>query len=195
MEVRGWIWKFRFNPLTPNDPYNSRTAPLTSKRFILYIYSTNMGTYYFKHGIYYPFFSSSKCSLFHNSNVFVYCIIYILYTGCAKIKKNNSGSKRLMQFSQEGTRFYDTFVYTKVGDLTVWPAVGVLTVVCALWNSANNKLFFCRNTTLCCGVAKPVALIVFNSLTPNDPYSWRTTLLTSKVSFIYLFNKYRYWIF
>ena len=33
------------------------------------------------------FFSSSKCSLFHNSNVFGSCIIYILYTGCAKIKK------------------------------------------------------------------------------------------------------------
>ena len=28
-----------FNPLTPNDHYNGRTAPLTSKRCILYIYS------------------------------------------------------------------------------------------------------------------------------------------------------------
>ena len=32
-------------------------------------------------------FFSSKCSLFHNSNVFGSCIIHILYTGCAKIKK------------------------------------------------------------------------------------------------------------
>jgi len=32
-------------------------------------------------------FCSSKCSLFHNSNVFGPCIIHILYTGCAKIKK------------------------------------------------------------------------------------------------------------
>ena len=47
-----------FNPLTPNDHYSGRTAPLTSKRFILYtrIYSTNIGTEYFKHGIYSPFF-------------------------------------------------------------------------------------------------------------------------------------------
>jgi len=30
---------------------------------------------------------SSKCSLFHNSNIFGSCIIYILFTGCAKIKK------------------------------------------------------------------------------------------------------------
>ena len=82
------------NPLTPNGPYSSRTAPLTSKRCILYIYSTNIHTEYFKHGKYSPFFSSSKCSLFHNSNVFCSCIIHILYTGCAKIKKK-SGAKRL----------------------------------------------------------------------------------------------------
>jgi len=43
-------------PLTPNDHYSGRTAPLTSKRCILYIYSTNRGTEYFKHGIYSPFF-------------------------------------------------------------------------------------------------------------------------------------------
>ena len=72
------------NPLTPNDPYIGRTASLTSKRCILYIYSTNIGTEYFKHGIYSP---SSKCSLFHNSNVFGVRIIHIFYTGCAKIKK------------------------------------------------------------------------------------------------------------
>ena len=30
-----------FNPLKPNDPYRGRTAPLTSKRYISYIYSTN----------------------------------------------------------------------------------------------------------------------------------------------------------
>jgi len=41
-------------------------------------------------------FFSSKCSLFHNSNVFDSCVIHILYTGCAKTKKNNSGAKRLI---------------------------------------------------------------------------------------------------
>ena len=70
------------NPLTPNDHYSGRTAPITSKRSVLYIYSTNVGTEYFKHGIFF-----SKCSLFHNCNVFGSCIIHILYTGCAKIKK------------------------------------------------------------------------------------------------------------
>ena len=47
-----------FNPLTPNDADSGRTTPLTSKRCILYIYSTNIGTEYFKHGIYSPFFFS-----------------------------------------------------------------------------------------------------------------------------------------
>jgi len=52
---------FRFqkpaiNPLTPKDFYSGRTATLTSKRRILYIYSTNTDTEYFKHDIYCPFF-------------------------------------------------------------------------------------------------------------------------------------------
>ena len=72
-----------------------RTAPLTSKRSILYIYSTNVGTEHFKHAQYSPFFSSSKCSLFHNANLFGSCIIHVLYTGCAEIKKNHSGAKGL----------------------------------------------------------------------------------------------------
>jgi len=48
-------------------------------------------------------FFSSKCSLFHNSNVFGSCFIHILYTECAKIKKNNSGVKRLMLGKQTVT--------------------------------------------------------------------------------------------
>ena len=75
------------NLLAPNDLYMSRTAPLTSKRCILYIHSTNVGTEYFKHALYSPFFFSSKCSLFHNANLFGSCIIHILYTGVLKLKK------------------------------------------------------------------------------------------------------------
>jgi len=33
------------------------------------------------------FCSSSKCSLFHNSNLFDSCIIHIFYTECAKIEE------------------------------------------------------------------------------------------------------------
>ena len=58
---RPWLrWddtvKMNLNRLTPNDPYMGRTAPLTSKRCMLYIYSTNTGTEYFKHALYSPFF-------------------------------------------------------------------------------------------------------------------------------------------
>ena len=50
--IRSEQW---INCLTPNDPYMGRIAPLTSKRCILYIYSTNIGTEYFKHALYSPF--------------------------------------------------------------------------------------------------------------------------------------------
>ena len=73
------------NRLKPKNPYMGRTAPLTSKRCILYIYSTNICTEYFKHAIYSPFLFSSKCSLFHNANFFGSCIIHIVCTACAKI--------------------------------------------------------------------------------------------------------------
>jgi len=52
------------NLLTPNDNYSGRTALLTSKRCILYIYSTNIGTEYFKHGIYSPFISLQNAVCF-----------------------------------------------------------------------------------------------------------------------------------
>ena len=76
------------NPLTPNDPYRGRTAPLNSKRCILYIYSTNIYTEYFKHGIKSPFFFlSSKCSLFHNYNVFGSLLFTFYIQGVLKFKK------------------------------------------------------------------------------------------------------------
>jgi len=52
------------NPLTLNDPYRGRTTPLTSKCCILYIYSTNIGTEYFKHGAYSPVFFSLQNAVF-----------------------------------------------------------------------------------------------------------------------------------
>ena len=35
-----------------------------------------------------------KCSLFHNANLYGSCIIHILNTECAKIKKKNNSFKR-----------------------------------------------------------------------------------------------------
>jgi hypothetical protein len=39
------------NPLKPNDLYMRRTEQLTSRCCILYIYSTNTRTEYFKHAV------------------------------------------------------------------------------------------------------------------------------------------------
>ena len=76
-----------FNPLTPNDHYSSRTAPLTSKRCILYIYSTNTGTEYFKCGMYSPFFSLQNAVCFIILTYLV-PVLFTFYIQCAlKFKK------------------------------------------------------------------------------------------------------------
>ena len=67
---------FHINRLTPNDPYMGRTAPLTSKRCILYIYSTNIGTEYFKHALYSPLFVFKMQFFF----IMLTCLVPVLFT-------------------------------------------------------------------------------------------------------------------
>ena len=76
-----------FNPLTPNDDYSGRTAPLTSKRCILYIYSTNTGTEYFKHGIYCSFFPLQNAVCFINLTYLVPVLFTFYIQGVLKLKK------------------------------------------------------------------------------------------------------------
>jgi len=77
----------KFNPLTLNDHYRGRTAPLTYKRFIVYIYSTNIGTGYFKLCIYCPFFSLQNAVCF----IILTCLVPVLFIfyiqGVLKLKK------------------------------------------------------------------------------------------------------------
>ena len=57
-------------------------------------------------------FFSSKCSLFHNANLFGSCIIHISYTGVLKLKKkNNSGAKGLIRNSY-GKGYYSFRILT-----------------------------------------------------------------------------------
>ena len=53
-----------------------RTAPLTSKRCILYIYSTNIGTEYFKHALYSPPFPLQNAACF----IMLTCLVPVLLT-------------------------------------------------------------------------------------------------------------------
>ena len=96
----------QLNHLTPNDPYMGRTAPLTSKCCILYIYSTNTGTEYLKRALYSPFFSLQNAVCF----IKLTCLVPVLFTFCIqdvlKLKKNNSGAKGLMH----KIFFYNKFI-------------------------------------------------------------------------------------
>ena len=93
-DAKSWI-KTLINRLTPNDLYMGRTAPLTSKLCILFIYSTNIGTEYFKHALYSPFFSLQNTVCF----IMLTCLVPVLFTFyiqvVLKLKKNNSGAKGL----------------------------------------------------------------------------------------------------
>jgi len=70
------------NHLKPNDPYRGRTAPLNSKVFILYIYSTNVGTEYFKPDIYSPFFPIQNAVCFIIITYLVPVLFTFLYSVC-----------------------------------------------------------------------------------------------------------------
>jgi len=85
--IFSFITSTEFNLLTPNDDYSGRTAPLTSKRCILYIYSTHTGTEYFKHGIYSPFFPLQNVVCFINLTHLVPVLFTFCIQGVLKFKK------------------------------------------------------------------------------------------------------------
>jgi len=75
------------NLLMPNVDYSGRTAPLTSKCCILYIYSTNIGTENFKHSIYSLFFPLQNAVCFINLTYLVPAL-FTFYIQCVlKLKK------------------------------------------------------------------------------------------------------------
>jgi len=88
------------NRLTPNDPCMGRTAQLTSKCCILYIYSTNIGTEYFKRSLYSPSFPLQNAVCF----IMLTCLVPVLFIfhiqSVLKFKKNNNpGAKGLISIA------------------------------------------------------------------------------------------------
>ena len=81
--------RLNLNPLTPNDPYRGRIAPLTSKRCILYIFLTNIATEHFKHGIYSPFFFPFQNAVCFIILTYLVPVLFTFYIqGVLKLKKN-----------------------------------------------------------------------------------------------------------
>jgi len=72
-----------------------RTAVLTSGHCVLYIYSTNMGNEYFKHAAHSPFFSLQNAVCF-TMLPFLVPVLCTFNIKCAKIKKQNSGTKGIV---------------------------------------------------------------------------------------------------
>ena len=85
--------KYSLNHLMPNDNYSGRTVPLTSKCCILYIYSTNIGTEYFKHGIYSPFFSLQNAVCFISLTYLVPVLFAFYIQGVLQLKKIITATK------------------------------------------------------------------------------------------------------
>jgi len=71
----------------PNDDYSGRTTQLTSKRCILYIYSTHIGTEYFIHVIYSPFFPLQTAVCFINLTYLAPVLFTFYIEGVLKLKK------------------------------------------------------------------------------------------------------------
>jgi len=78
---------FKDNLLTPNDDYSGRTAPLTYKCCILYIYSTNIVTEYFKRGIYSLDFPLQSAVCFINLTHLVPLLFTFYIQSVLKLKK------------------------------------------------------------------------------------------------------------
>ena len=105
LKLKKKIRRQKVKPMKLKDPYRGSTAPLTYKRWICYIHSTNIGTEYFKHGTYSPFFPFQNAVCFINLTYLVPVLFKFYIQDVLKLKKNNSRTLKILYKLTQGYMF------------------------------------------------------------------------------------------